>query len=219
MKTHSRICITSLLIFSLASCATKPQAHDPDISAARNKVMSTRKTYLQGALIGAALGAGTGAIIGNQSHNAHGAETGAIAGAIVGLAGGLLYANHVVHQRQQFKSAGDYLDGCSKVAREQQSSVEKYNNTLAARSRSIAKDEAVLRGSIADSRDVQKRLKQEIKMQEEALDQAKSEGVSLSRQKSQGARIAALKQEERRLEASIDRMTRQEASSSLAKDR
>lgn len=215
MKTTFRTGLTALLIVSLASCAAGPSSHDPAVAAARNNVLATRKTYLSGALIGAAMGAGAGAIIGNQSNGRNGALAGALAGAAVGLAGGLLYANHVVHQRQAFKDAGDYLNGCARIAREQQASVKKYNDTLSFRSRSIAKDEALLRGSIADSRDVQKRLNREIELQEAALAQSKAEGVSLSRQRAQSAQITALKHEERRLEASLDRMISQQESSRL----
>ena len=204
MTTSNSRWLVAMLILSLASCAV---THDPALTKARDNVFHTRKTYVQGAVGGAIGGAALGAILGNQSRDPRGAEKGAIIGAVAGLAGGLMYANHVVHQRRAYKTAGDYLNDCSRVASAQRTSVESYNNTLASRAKSISKDEAALRGAIADSNAVLGQLRKEIALQETALRHAQTEGISISRRNTQLARIKGLKSEERRLLAQIERLS------------
>jgi len=195
---------------SLIACSSPP--HDPAVAAARQNVLKTRKTYIQGvaagAALGAAAGAGIGAIAGSTSGRAGpGALVGLGVGAVVGGIGGFFYAQHVVSQRRMYASAGEYLTACTSVASAQRASVQNYNNTLAERRDAIATDKRQLTASIEDSEKVRTRLRQEIKLQQDALTQARSENVPQSKINDQLRQIALLKTEDRRLTAEIDRLT------------
>lgn len=208
MNTSFAACrpfVTVMMLTCLISCSSA--VHDPQVKASKDIFLKTRRTYLQGAVVGAVLGAGTGAIIGNQSNNKNGALVGALVGTGVGALGGLLYAKHVVNQRQAYANAAAYLKACTKIAREQKNAAEKYNSTLAQRTNAVRANSKVVSGTIQDSKVVLARLKQEIELQESALTQAQQEKVSGEYAAAQSSQINALKAEQRRLEAHIERLS------------
>jgi len=211
-KALTHISIFTLII-GMTSCATT--SHDPSVRQARDGVLKTRTTYLQGAALGALGGAGAGAIIGNQTNNDRGAEIGAIIGGVGGAFAGLAYAQHVVQQRQYYQDAASYLTDCTRVAENRRSNVEKYNSTLSSRTASIRKDQQMIRGTIQDSNQVLAQLREETQRQETALAQARSEGVSSSLIRKHEKKISALKAEERRLVAQVENLSDYERQSSL----
>lgn len=187
----------------LASCAV----HDPEVAGARDQFLKTRKTYLTGAAIGTAAGAVSGAGIGYLADGRDGARSGALIGGAIGLVGGLVHAHHVVEQRRAYSDAAAHLGDCTRVAEEQRANARNYNRTLDRRISEVRRDDAMVRGTIQDSNKVRSRLQEEIRLQEQALAQARREGVGRVKAQNQQAKINALKAEENRLDAHIERLS------------
>ena len=158
---------------AMSSCA--PVAHDPQVTVAKTKVLSTKRTYIQGAAAGALIGAGIGAGVNKEDRGA-----GALVGGLTGLGVGLIYANHVVKQRLAYKNASDYLTACTGIAEKQRQSADNYNEVLNSRLKTVQREDALVRGTIKDSNDVKSRLIDEIALQETALAKARNENADTS---------------------------------------
>jgi hypothetical protein len=210
MKTPIRFTAILLLAgVALSSCA--PVAHDSQVVTAKEKVFSTKKTYLQGAAAGALVGAGLGAALNENDRGG-----GALVGGLIGLGVGTLYANHVVKQRQAYRNASDYLTACTGIAEGQRDSAGHYNATLSNRISAIEKEDAMVRGTIKDSNEVKDRLTEEIDLQKKALTQAQNEKASSSTIRKQENKIKALEHEKRNLVATIERLSKTQEKPALA---
>lgn len=213
MKSITVRMVAGLLLLAVfTSCAATTR--DPQLTAAKQKVFATRNTYVQGAVIGALVGAAAGAIIGHQRGRA---GEGALVGGLVGGAGGLMYADNVVARRRAYAQATARLQASTSYAEAQRRNASNYNSVLSSRTRELRKSDASLRGAIADTEDVIRRLESDLEKSESELATARASGVSLAAQRNQQARINSLKREIRNLEAQVDRLTEMGEQQTLAK--
>ncbi len=163
------------------------------------------KTRGQGAGLGALIGAAAGGAIGYATGGEEGALKGAAIGAAAGAVGGLLYANHVVNQKEKYADKEKWLDACIAQAKSVNEQTLTYNQQLR---NDLAKLDLQINALVAEYQQKKsktaeykrkekyvvekyneanenlKRAKDEVKLQKHALAEARNE-KEISREKIQ----------------------------------
>jgi hypothetical protein len=209
LRRHRNVWLLLLLVMIFMNGC----AHRTRIAEARDDYLEVSappveggKTRAQGLLIGAAIGAVLGVLL----SLALGIDVTGLAAGIgsgVGAAAGIAYAEYVIRERQKYADASAYLAARAAVLDSHIEAARNFNGILAGEMGSLRTDQEKLDAAIDDAERVAERMRVELAVQRETLEQARRDRVPDGELSQQEMRIDLLRAEESRLAAHIERLS------------